>query len=291
MFVFRGLATFSSSFIGNVEDERNFKISVEMRSYLIGEPVESYQRVIFSLPIITVLMSSLACIIAYSIGVNEGKIDQLPFLPYISDTGDLKPQSSVFTLFMGLSCFFTFAIILVRYYQVKYFKSYRVKCYKANEASFYSGTIFVFGKLIVASFQLSSNIVIHFLGAGMYFLGASIFAVLQLYITYHNQYKESCLYLMYIRGVCCTGMIISMVVVGIFVIPALSIHNRDGENVAQGAEWTIAIFKSIFMLTFLHDFWKVQMKVLFSFQQTEQEEQISQQHEIGVNNPSMYVTE
>ncbi|XP_066916429.1 uncharacterized protein [Clytia hemisphaerica] len=165
--------------------------------------------IIFSLPIISSLCSFIACLMAYIIGVNSGTLKPLPFIPYISDTGDFKPNST----------------------------------------------------------------------AGLYFLGATIYTLLQCYITYRflgdsinkerfvkdSTWRRGCIVYL-IRVVCCVGLVINLIIFGVFAtIPSLEIHNRGGANVAQATEWALAAFKIIFLSTFTYDFWNIEFKFGMEF--------------------------
>ncbi|XP_066916428.1 modulator of macroautophagy TMEM150B-B-like isoform X1 [Clytia hemisphaerica] len=231
--------------------------------------------IIFSLPIISSLCSFIACLMAYIIGVNSGTLKPLPFIPYISDTGDFKPNSSIFTLFLILSSFATLVIAIVRFYQI----AAEARCSIANRAALVSAFLFLLGKIVVSSFQLSSNIFVHFAAAGLYFLGATIYTLLQCYITYRflgdsinkerfvkdSTWRRGCIVYL-IRVVCCVGLVINLIIFGVFAtIPSLEIHNRGGANVAQATEWALAAFKIIFLSTFTYDFWNIEFKFGMEF--------------------------
>lgn len=224
---------------------------------------------VFSLPVISSMLSFVACLMAYIIGVNNGTLKSLPFVPFISDTGNFKPSSSIFTLFLILSSFASLSIVLIRFYQVA--ASKHNSLVTANKIALSFGVIFVLGKVIVSSFQLSSSMLIHYLAAGIYFLGATIYALLQTYISgkilgkvtktrfiEDGRWRRECITYVF-RIICCCGLICNLLLFGIFAtVPSLSIHNRDGANVAQGAEWALAVFKIFFLLTFLNDFWNIE---------------------------------
>lgn len=210
------------------------------------------------------MMSVLACAMSYGIGLSTGTIEKLPFLPFISDMGDSPPESSVFTLGLSISCFFTLMVIIVRYNQVKciYYNGW-----KANDTSIYFGVIFVLGKLIIASFQLSSNKLVHYLGAALYFIGTTVYVALQVYIT-HKNIKKTSRAVLYIRAVTFVGMFFSAILFAVFFgVPSLKVYNRYGANVAQGAEWSFAVLKMAFMLTFLYDFWNVDVSFNIKFKE------------------------
>ena len=209
-------------------------------------------------------MSVLACAMSYGIGINSGTIEKLPFLPFISDMGDSSPQSSVFTLGLSISCYFTLVVIIIRYNQVRciYYNGW-----KPNAISVYFGVTFLLGKLIIASFQLSSNQLVHYFGAGLYFVGTTGYVAIQVYITYTNITRTSRI-VFYIRLLTCVGMSSSAILFAVFFgIPSLKVYNRYGANVAQGAEWTFAVLKMVFMLTFLYDFWNVDVSFYIKFKE------------------------
>jgi len=213
---------------------------------------------------------------AYIIGVNNGTMKSLPFVPFISDAGNFKPSSSVFTLFLILSSFASLGIVLVRFYQVAAAKQKGLVT--SNKIALVFGLCFVLGKIIVSSFQLSSNLIVHYLAAGLYFFGATIYALLQSYISYkflgefrkerflgNGQWRRE--FITFVsRIIFCCGLIINLLVFGVFsTVPSLSSHNRGGANVAQATEWALAVFKILFLLTFSNDFWKIEYTFVIKF--------------------------
>lgn len=208
-------------------------------------------HVIVWLPLATAMLSSFTCAMSYVIAIREGRMRRLPFIPFISDTGDHRPQSSLFTLGLALSCFVTLIIGIIRFFQIK---NVYHSCRRVNRISLVVCIIFVFGKLVVSAFQLSSVIWVHFLGAGLYFLGAAIYSLLQVHISTKVPCRR---YVLIVRLVCTCGMFVSGMIFGIFMSPQLTHYNRNGLNVAQSAEWCFAILKSVFMVTFVSDFWKL----------------------------------
>lgn len=200
------------------------------------------QWIPFFLPIASSSLSMLACVVSYAVGIETGQIQPFPFLPYISDTGTKKPQSSIFTLLMVLSCFFLLPLIVLRYYQIQN-SHYYIDSNKFNKSSLAFGCLLILGKVIVASFQLTSNRYIHYIGAILYFLSTVLFAGCQVYITYKSLPvgDRTTKIIFYVRLTLSVIMVISILVLVIFFIPPLTVHNKGGANVAQSAEWTLAI--------------------------------------------------
>ena len=225
----------------------------------------SLRWLIFFLPITSSVLSIIACLLAYLIGVNSGTLEPLPFIPYISDTGNLKPSSSVFTLFLVLSSFVTSIVVVVRFFQI----SSESRCRKINMAALVVAFIFLFGKIAVSSFQLSSHKGLHFGAAGLYFGGATIYFAMHCYITWRElvSVMSSSQRIVFIcRVIFFLGMVPTMTIFTVFaMVPSLAVHNRGGKNVAQIMEWALALFKFLYLMTFCYDFWKIEFTFTLSF--------------------------
>ena len=214
-----------------------------------------YRCVIMALPIITVTISVSTMIISYLVARYTRENEPITpetnctlrtdFPPYISDVGDCKPQSSYFTFGMILSGCVTLSIFVVRYLQVRNFYVDR-DC--ANLASIITGIVLITGKFMTVSFQLSSHKPIHFFGAAGYFFGTFIYACLQTRITYGENFK-----LFIFRLICSFGLFSTGFLFSIFIIPSLEMRYLE-YNIAQVSEWTFALLKMLFMLSFWFDF-------------------------------------
>ena len=197
-------------------------------------------------------------LLAYSIADLQNTLELPPNsnVPYISDVGNGTPQSSIFTFGLNLSAFFTLAIILTRYYQVKnlFVRNDR----RTNAAGLAVGLLFVLGTLIVSSFQVRSVTVVHFIGAGLYVVFATIYAGIQSFISYKNRQVYQRGVVVLIRIVLTFGMVAGGFLFLIFLIPSLHKYNRINYSVAQGSEWCWAACKVLFMLSFVEDFWRLE---------------------------------
>ncbi|XP_066935931.1 DNA damage-regulated autophagy modulator protein 1-like [Clytia hemisphaerica] len=212
-----------------------------------------YRRIIMALPLVTVSISVITVIVAYIVATYEREVENpgrnctlhTNFPPYISDVGDCKPQSSYFTFGMILSGCVSLLIFIIRYLQVRNFYVDR-DC--ANLASIITAFILITGKFMAISFQLSSHKPIHFFGATGYFFGTFVYCCLQARISYkdHNG-------LFIFRLICSFGLFITGFLFAVFIIPSVEMRYLE-YNVAQVSEWTFAILKMLFMLTFWIDF-------------------------------------
>ncbi len=221
-------------------------------------------KFLVSLPILNITIP-LVFLIASYVYATQKHASFLPpgnTVPFISDIGDNTPQSSLFTFGMALASYATLGVVITRYWQVKHFL---VKCdNKTNKAALATGLVFILGKLIVVSFQLSSERAVHFVGAGLYVIFATAYAVIQTVISYRNKslYGKYEKHIILTRIALVAGMIIGTILFGIFLIPGLTKYNRKGYSVAQSGEWLFACAKTIYMLTFVVDFWPLHPKIL-----------------------------
>lgn len=207
-----------------------------------------YRYVILSLPVLTVVISVVSTVAAFLVSTYKAEGKGIHFLPFISNIGDHRPESSVFTFGMTLSGCVTYSIIFIRYLQVRNFFVNRDLC---NHASLVIGSLFIIGKFMVVSFQLSSQIVVHFFGASVYFIGAFLYCVLQTVISYNDSK-----YLYRLRLFLSIFMFISGFFFGLFLLPSLEkyyLHYR----ISEISEWFFAALKMVFMLTFVADFQNV----------------------------------
>lgn len=229
------------------------------------ESSTSYKWNLSFLPIISMSMSIIAIILGYIVGISTGSVKPFPYLPFISDLGDLRPENSIFSFFITLSCYFSWCIFIIRYYQIK---DLYERCPKSNVASLCLGACLILGKLMVSAFQLTNIKSVHFIGAGLYFVGVTFYIGFQVYVTYINAHRMRKT-LLVTRTICLIVMSISIVIFAVFMTPGLSKYNRGGSNVAQTAEWLMAISKMVFISTFLADFWGLRVSFHVRFYEDE----------------------
>ena len=224
-------------------------------------------KLLVSLPILTVVLSLTFVVASYFYAYNrkglsffESKHD----VAFISDIGNKTPESSLFTFGMILSSFCSLGVVLVRYFQVKH--SYVRLDNRFNNATLAAGLLFVFGKVLVSSFQYSSVKAVHFTGAGIYIIFACVYAAMQTLITLKNKlmYGKVKHLLCLSRPFLTAGMVVGTLIFMIFLHPDLIKYNEKGKSVGQGAEWLFACCKMLFMLTFVADFWYLHPRLLLN---------------------------
>ena len=242
-----------------VVGSREARIGSAGRAKYKGEGSSLGNKLLVALPILHVTMSIIFVTCSYIYAYEKhgnSFMENGHNVPFISDLGNDKPQSSLFTFGMVVTALLSLFIVATRYFQVKHF--FVKYDGKLNTASFIFGAVFVLGKIIASCFQMSTQRETHFVGAGLYVILASVYASIQTFITYKNRQlfgKQRSAIIAISRALLSLGMIIGTVIFLVFLLPDLVKHNKSGESVSQGAEWFFAVCKMFFMLTFVVDFW------------------------------------
>ncbi|CAK5083163.1 unnamed protein product [Meloidogyne enterolobii] len=117
--------------------------------------------VLFSINFVAML------VITYSFSVWRGDVD--PVFPYISASGDSRPESCIFSMFLNVCAFFIELIVILRYHLVAELLSQNSdQEYQpislANILSLFAGLLGGVGMFIVANFQETAVIQIHLTG-------------------------------------------------------------------------------------------------------------------------------
>ena len=101
------------------------------------------------------------------------------FFPYISDTGAMVPESCVFTLLLTLTGILAAGVIYVRYLQVREYNREDVRrVLGLNLWALRLGLAAVLGLLVVAAFQDTAVLMVHFAGAALCFGSGLIYCIL-----------------------------------------------------------------------------------------------------------------
>ena len=222
-------------------------------------------KLLISLPILNLLIPLVFMIAAYFYvhgRIGNAFLQKDQDTAFVSDIGDKTPQSSIFSFGVILGSFTSLCIVVVRYFQVKHF--YVKHDGRINDAGLCIGVIFILGKVLVSSFQLSSQRDVHFVGAGVYVFFACIYAIIQTIISCKNGslYAKFKNVIVYSRIFLTAGMIIGTLIFLIFLLPDLLKYNKKGYSVGQGGEWFFLCCKMVYMLTFVVDFWPLHPRLL-----------------------------
>lgn len=221
---------------------------------------KSGNLLLLALPVFAVVPSATFIIgaLIHASSFDSLKLKNRTSTPFVSDVGNYKPYSSIFTFALFLNSGLFLCMALIRYYHVKPWN----RCRKSNIASLTCGIISSFGEILTGAFQVSSHYVMHFFGASVYFVFIAAFCCIQSWITYkHFSLQEprtksfKCIVIS--RLLLSVIIVLVFVFLAIFLLPDLSEFNRTGSSVAQTLEWMLISVVSIFTLTFLYEFRKI----------------------------------
>ncbi|XP_066924922.1 DNA damage-regulated autophagy modulator protein 1-like [Clytia hemisphaerica] len=224
--------------------------------------------------------------VAYFVGVTSGNIPPPPYVPYISELGESRPNASWYALFLTLSAVFLYQFYGRRYAQLEPIsvRDGMGGLNRVNQAAYYIGMSGIFGRLgVVAFHHLYADKSLHYTTAFIYFGSALAYDILQTVLTYKTTKREnnvlekgspsvipkekaspqfeSTLSLFLVRLILCMAMGACLMIFFPFVaIDDLDKYNSYNLNIGEGAEWSMAFFHTFFMLTFMVDFWNVSIK-------------------------------
>ncbi|XP_018925653.1 DNA damage-regulated autophagy modulator protein 1-like [Cyprinus carpio] len=137
------------------------------------------------LPVFLVIWSSSTFIISYIIALVRRDVDVI--LPYISDTGATPPESCVFGFMSTITAFAAFATMYAEYKFVeRVHETTGAVSPRLNKVSFGFGIISCVGMCLVATFQETTVMAVHDVGALLFFLFGVTYAVIQSVISYRG---------------------------------------------------------------------------------------------------------
>eukprot|EP00111_Clytia_hemisphaerica_P000628 TCONS_00001795-protein len=139
------------------------------------------------MPLLFSLCSIVTFIITYSVAVADGHV--YPFLPAISDTGGIKPESNIFGFCLSACSFLGFVSVVIRYYQYRFVsennEEHRPRLVCVNKIALVIGIVSTGGALLVAAFQdrgVSLNM--HIVGALAVFGFGVLYCFIQTYLSF-----------------------------------------------------------------------------------------------------------
>ncbi|KAL2102974.1 hypothetical protein ACEWY4_002142 [Coilia grayii] len=213
------------------------------------------------LPTFLVIFSSSTFIISYVTAVLRGDIDVV--FPYISDTGAEPPESCIFGLLTSVTAMASVATMYARYKFIERLIE-RTGGMRpvVNKVALGFGLISCFGMCVVATFQMTVLVVVHDLGALLFFVTGVVYICIQTYIS-HKAYPYGCS-----KAVCWIRTIISLIaslaVIPTIVCALLVKHTKlhwDGDEKDYGfrlasavCEWTVAFSFVFFFFTYIREF-------------------------------------
>ncbi|XP_063074031.1 DNA damage-regulated autophagy modulator protein 1-like [Engraulis encrasicolus] len=212
------------------------------------------------LPIVLVTLSTGTFVINYVVAVLQGHVDVI--FPYISDSGTNPPESCIFGLMASITAMTGVATIYARYKLIEKLTERRTLVRPlVNQIALGIGLLSCLGICIVGTFQETVLRYVHDVGAGLHFVMAVLYMIMQTYISYRTQYGPS-------KALCCTRAIITSVAC-LALIPtivcAILVKSQQviwtgnekeyGLHLASAVcEWVVAFSLVFYFLTYVHDF-------------------------------------
>ncbi|CAM4565568.1 unnamed protein product [Leuciscus chuanchicus] len=220
------------------------------------------------LPTFLVIWSSSTFIISYIIALFRRDVDVV--LPYISDTGATPPESCVFGFMSTITSFAAFATMYAEYKFVeRVHERTGAVSPVLNKASFAVGIISCVGMCLVATFQETTVMVVHDLGALLFFIFGVIYTIIQSVISYrahpYGPSKWMCHFRVFFAAV-------AFVAVFPTIFCAISVGTsklhwdiNDKEYtihiVSVACEWIAAFSFVFFFLTYIQEFQQFTLKM------------------------------
>ncbi|XP_071484234.1 DNA damage-regulated autophagy modulator protein 1-like [Diadema antillarum] len=163
-------------------------------------------------PIVVGILLACSILIPYTIAVG---LHHVPAgFPYISDSGTTPPESCLFGQFLNMTAVFGLAGIYIRYKQVELYTghSYPYSLHRVNKICLVLGTLACLGMSLVANFQETNVIAVHFFGAFILFATGAVYGFLQAWLTYRLCPEHASIIVYQIR------LLLSVVIAIFFVI-------------------------------------------------------------------------
>ncbi|XDV25034.1 hypothetical protein PO909_029035 [Leuciscus waleckii] len=220
------------------------------------------------LPTFLVIWSSSTFIISYIIALFRRDVDVV--LPYISDTGATPPESCVFGFMSTITSFAAFATMYAEYKFVeRVHERTGAVSPVLNKASFAVGIISCVGMCLVATFQETTVMVVHDLGALLFFIFGVIYTIIQSVISYRAHPYGPSKWMCHFRAFFAA---VAFVAVFPTIFCAISVGTsklhwdiNDKEYtihiVSVACEWIAAFSFVFFFLTYIQEFQQFTLKM------------------------------
>lgn len=234
--------------------------------------------VLFSINIVAML------VITYAFSVWRGDVD--PVFPYISTSGDSRPESCIFSMFLNICAFFIALIVILRYHLVAELLSqdsgqedHHISL--TNRLSLFAGLLGALGMFIVANWQETAVVRVHLTGALLSFGSGCIYMLIQSFICFKMFPKFVGKRIVYIRltiAIASTFCFFLALFLGLAASWTFHNHFPDLPTprpwsrkfwpmpgyglhcLSAVAEWTLAILHMSFLLSYSREFEKIRVE-------------------------------
>lgn len=230
-----------------------------------------FQRGMAFLPFSLIIWTYITFSLSYILAVSRGDVDAV--FPYISDTGARKPESCIFGQMLNISSCIALATLYVRYKQIcGYIDDVRIEnttlVDKLNKVGMVLAVLICLGMSLVANFQETSVVVIHFVGAMMTFGLGTVYEFIQAFITHkmHPEINGKGIFIARLVIAILSGIFFILVSVTSGLVKVVDADNNvqlhwkptdPGYNIhltSTISEWLLAATFLSFFFTFLKEF-------------------------------------
>ncbi|XP_008313783.1 DNA damage-regulated autophagy modulator protein 1 [Cynoglossus semilaevis] len=232
-----------------------------------------FQQGLCFLPAFLVVWSSSTFIVSYLIAVFRHDVDLI--FPYISDTGANPPESCIFGLMTFITACAGIATIYARYKFVeKLSEDSPLARPRVNKIAMWLGMLSCLSMCIVATFQETTVVEVHDLGALLFFLSGVLYIIFQSYISHHISPMGSSAAVHRARVAIATLAALAFIptVICAFFVTQTTLHrNKDDEDypfhlASAVCEWIVAFSFVCYFLTYIHDFKLFTLQVRTEFE-------------------------
>ncbi|XP_046670237.1 DNA damage-regulated autophagy modulator protein 2 [Homalodisca vitripennis] len=220
------------------------------------------------LPISLFILFPTTFLGTYIAAVLQGHVE--PEFPYISDDATYSPESCVFGQLINIGSVLLCLVIYIRYCEVvQFFDDYSMspRAAKLNRMGLWFGFLSSFGLSLVANFQETNVIYVHFAGALLCFGIGTVYFWVQAILSYHMHPVANSLAMARLRvmlSVITSVLFFVIVVTGI--ISHLQFHGSNPRKwhpedggwvlhvISTASEWIVAICFCLYILSFSSEF-------------------------------------
>jgi len=231
------------------------------------------------IPVMFAIIFTAMLGITYCFAVWHGDVD--PLFPYISNSGDNRPESCIFSMLLNLCALISATTVYLRYsLVVELNRSSDLTLKTVNRVVLYFGLVGALGMFVVANFQEGAVVWIHITAAIICFGSGCLFMLGQGWISHRMHPLFAGKRIAHIRTIIAViGSICFVVSLGFGKYAGMVFHSvypdlpvprpwRHSDLpgftyhcISAAAEWTLAILHMVYLLSFSREFEKIRVQL------------------------------
>lgn len=225
------------------------------------------------LPVVLALFIPISFFITYWIAVTQNHVSTV--WPYISDTGTTAPENCVFGELLNIATGLLCVCVFIKHKQCTLFNTLRLSSKVSpclNNTGLAFGLLACLGLSLVANFQETHVIVVHFFGFFMVCIFGNLYFIMQTWFTYTVKYGPK--FLLWTRVCLSLAMIVFTVTTMAPLKGAMDHFNGDNPRmwkpehggyalhlISSFSEWFLVFSYCGFISTFYWEFQNVNVKL------------------------------